>query len=611
MEVGSQLNGWTVDSLIGEGRFGKVYKLVRTEFGHTYESALKVIRIPQNESEYRSIKSEGLDDESISSYYKSVIEEIISECSLMYELKGNSNIVSYEGHQVVELEDAFGWEIYIRMELLTPLVKYLSEHKMTELDTICLGIDICKALEICQDYSIIHRDIKPENIFISKQHNYKLGDFGIARRMEGATAGMSKKGTVAYMAPEVFTGRPYNATVDPYSLGIVMYRFVNNNRTPFLPDYPEQITFSDKEQADWLRMSGESLPAPSEASKELSDIILKACAYDAKDRYKTPAEMRADLEKLYVRECESAKTEEDPAKIPAVIEQNDLRPKDDPQPSVDDSVKSVADFSSEKGSSNNGESNNKGKRKKTITAVAAVILIVCCLGVYNYFHHEVPTVVGKSEETAIQDMSEAGLDVDISRKFSDDVPKGTVISQSIEDATVKKGTVIDVVISRGKAIIVPDLTGKSVDDAASEAESLNLTVKVSKKKYSDTVSKGCVISQDPDPGEKIEEGGEILVVKSRGIEQVEVPDVSGISSDEAEKKLKDAGLNAEIIQYYSNDVEVGLIIGQDVDPGAKIDKNSTVAIYVSIGPAPAGGGTSNNRSKNKSSNDDSDWSTGF
>ena len=298
MKTGDNWNGWTIEELLGEGQFGKVYRLARNEFGRTYESALKVIRIPKNESEYRSIQSEGMDEESITSYYKSVVEEIVSECDLMYELKGNSNIVSYEGHKVEKLEDSYGWEIFIRMELLMPLLKYMSEHTFSENDIIRLGVDICKALELCQRYNIIHRDIKPENVFISRQGSYKLGDFGIARRLEGATTGMSKKGTYSYMAPEVYNNRPYNSTVDTYSLGIMMYRLANKNRAPFLPPYPEKIKFSDKENANQRRMSGEKIPAPCDASEALSEIILKACAFDPKERYSSPAGMRKSLEEL-------------------------------------------------------------------------------------------------------------------------------------------------------------------------------------------------------------------------------------------------------------------------------------------------------------------------
>lgn len=305
MKIGDVWNGWTVDSFIGEGSFGKVYRVVRKEFGHTYESAIKVIRIPQSKAEEEAIRNEGMTDESITAYYRSVISDIVSEFSLMSDLRGNSNIVSYEDHCVKELEDSFGWEIVIRMEMLTPLYEYLRNHTLTVHDVVRMGIDLCKALETCQRFNIIHRDIKPENIFVSKQGNFKLGDFGIARQMEKTSSGMSKKGTYSYMAPEVYKGFQYNATVDIYSLGIVLYRFLNNNRAPFLPPYPAPILYADKENAIYRRMSGETIPAPCNAGERLAAVILKACSFNPKDRYESPREMRRALESIERSEAEA------------------------------------------------------------------------------------------------------------------------------------------------------------------------------------------------------------------------------------------------------------------------------------------------------------------
>lgn len=309
MKIGDNWNGWTIEAQLGEGQFGKVYKLSKSEFGHTYESALKVIRIPKNESEYWSALSEGMDEASVTSFYLSVVEQITSECALMYELRGNSNIVSYEGHKVEEAGDGFGWNIFIQMELLRPLTKVMTEKVFTETDTIRLGIDICKALEACAKYNIIHRDIKPENVFQTKIGDYKLGDFGVARKLENATAAMSKKGTYTYMAPEVYRDLPYNLTVDIYSLGIMMYRLMNKNRAPFYPPSPQPITYSDRENARDLRMQGAQLSAPCDASDEFAEIIMKACSFKSYDRYQSATELRQCLERLLEMRGESYEPE--------------------------------------------------------------------------------------------------------------------------------------------------------------------------------------------------------------------------------------------------------------------------------------------------------------
>ena len=289
---------WSIVREIGEGSFGKVFEIERRDFGYTYKAALKAITIPQSQSEVKSVLADGMDEQSATSYFRGFVEEMVAEFVLMSKLKGHSNIVSYEDHRVVELTEGIGWDILIRMELLTPLLDNVSKNPLSRSDVIKLGIDICKALEVCRKNNIIHRDIKPENIFYSDIGDFKLGDFGIAKTVEKTTGGLSKKGTYTYMAPEVYKGEAYGASGDLYSLGIVLYRFMNNNRTPFLPPYPTPIKYADRESAMARRIKGEALPAPANADEALSRVILKACAYSPKDRYLTPADMRHDLEAL-------------------------------------------------------------------------------------------------------------------------------------------------------------------------------------------------------------------------------------------------------------------------------------------------------------------------
>ena len=286
---------WHVVEEIGNGSFGKVYKIRREDIGGEYFSALKVISIPKDRSEIADVMAEGMDIESASDYYNDMMTEIVREFVLMEKLKGNTNIVGYEDHEVIPGENGIGGDIYIRMELLTSLNTYMQTHKFCETDVIKLGIDLCQALVLCENRNIIHRDIKPENIFISEDGYYKLGDFGVARTADRTMSGMSIKGTVSCMAPEVYKGQAYNNTVDIYSLGIVMYRLLNDNRVPFMPPAPQKIFFSDRENAQTRRMSGEVFPKPSRASEGIYRIICKACNYNRNERYKSAADMIKDL----------------------------------------------------------------------------------------------------------------------------------------------------------------------------------------------------------------------------------------------------------------------------------------------------------------------------
>ncbi|MBR0411801.1 MAG: protein kinase [Eubacterium sp.] len=288
--------GWKVDRLLGEGAFGKVYRIARTDgLGYQFESALKIISIPSSQQEIRRVISAGMDESAATAYFKSMVEEMVAEIVLMSQLKGITNIVSYEDHAILKDEKQIRWDIFIRMEYLTPLFEYTGSRIFTVRDALKLGIDMCNALEVCEKYHIIHRDIKPENIFVSDVGNYKLGDFGIARQLEKTSLMYSKKGTPSYMAPEVNKGEEYNSTVDIYSLGMVLYHLLNNNRGPFMPPYPEKIRYSDSEEALISRLKGESLPMPCRAGEELGRIILKACSYQPEERYKNAAQFREAL----------------------------------------------------------------------------------------------------------------------------------------------------------------------------------------------------------------------------------------------------------------------------------------------------------------------------
>ena len=300
------LDGWNITRLLGEGSYGKVFEIERSEFGQTYRAALKVITVPQSSAEVRSVISEGMSVSQAEAYFHGIVEELMHEFSIMFKLKGTANIVSCEDLRVLEHPDGIGWDILIRMELLHPLLPYVYQHPMARRDIIRLGIDICKALELCQRYNIIHRDIKPENIFISDNGDYKLGDFGIARTIERTTSGLSKKGTYSYMAPEVYIGKKYGFSVDTYSLGLVLYRMLNKNRGPFLPQPPEAITYDNREQALARRVSGEPLPRPFYGEGRLGEIVLKACAFDPKDRYSSPQQLRQELEAILYTQTDAA-----------------------------------------------------------------------------------------------------------------------------------------------------------------------------------------------------------------------------------------------------------------------------------------------------------------
>ena len=289
---------WRCIDLLGQGSYGKVYLAEKTELGKHYYSAIKHIGIPADIHQTEDLYSEGVvtDELTVHKYYEQLLQSLMAEININYRLKGNANIVSYEEHKIVPRSGEPGYDIFIKMELLTSLANYIRKHSLTVGDVVRLGCDICTALTVLCQERIVHRDIKPANIFLHSSGHFKLGDFGVARTLEKTVSNMSVKGTFAFMAPEVARGGEGDYRVDIYSLGLVLYKLLNGNRNPFLPPPPASVTYESNNEAQRRRMQGEPLPAPCRADPSLSDIILKACAYRPEDRYQNAQEFRQALD---------------------------------------------------------------------------------------------------------------------------------------------------------------------------------------------------------------------------------------------------------------------------------------------------------------------------
>ena len=281
--------GWETVRLIGRGSFGAVYEIQRDVLGDIEKAALKVISIPQDSRDIEELYNDGYDDESITSTFRSHLKSIVAEYQLMRKMNGYTNIVSCDDVSYIQHDDGFGWDIFIKMELLTPMVKALPSE-FSEETVIKIAKDMCAALEVCKKHDIVHRDIKPQNIFVSELGDYKLGDFGIAKTVE-MTMGGTKIGTYKYMAPEVYNNQPYGSSADIYSLGLVLYWLMNERRMPFLPLPPARVNVAEDINARARRLMGEALPAPVHGSEGLQKIVLKACAYDPKERFLSATEM--------------------------------------------------------------------------------------------------------------------------------------------------------------------------------------------------------------------------------------------------------------------------------------------------------------------------------
>ncbi len=287
---------WEIDDTpLGKGSYGTVYRAVKSDRGVVRESAIKLISIPQDDTDYDTLRPRSVWENDSEASLEGIVRDFVGEIRIMESMKGTKNIVSVDDYKVVERKDRFGWDILIRMELLTPLTKAYSSKQVTEAEAIRLGTDIASALDICGRKNILHRDIKPQNIFISEFGDFKLGDFGMAKTLESTAGSLSLRGTPKYIAPEAARGEPYGAGADIYSLGLVLYTCMNRGRLPFLDVNKQLLLPTEREEANRRRLAGEPLPPPISASPELAEIILKACSPDPADRYSSPAELKAAL----------------------------------------------------------------------------------------------------------------------------------------------------------------------------------------------------------------------------------------------------------------------------------------------------------------------------
>lgn len=290
--------GWKIVKKLGRGGYGSVYQAQRNSAGVMEDAAIKVISFPKDKEDIEADFTDGYDIVSVRNKYKDMLHRYVDEYQIMLAFKGQTNIVSCDDFATKPHEDGIGWDVFIRMELLTPLTTLIKQYagSIPEEKVIKVGMDICSALILCESKHIVHRDIKPENIMVSEFGDYKLGDFGIARTMYHTTQA-TIAGSDRYMAPEVITRKEYGKEVDIYSLGLVLYWMLNNRKRPFI-DADYIPSNEENEQAQLRREKGDPLPPPKYGSRKLQNIVLKACAYEPKDRFSSAREMYQALAAL-------------------------------------------------------------------------------------------------------------------------------------------------------------------------------------------------------------------------------------------------------------------------------------------------------------------------
>ena len=589
--------GWEVVRKIGSGSFGAVYEIRRDMFGDVEKAALKVIHIPQNRDEIQELRSLGYDDASITTHFKGYLEDIVREYSLMNKMKGHTNVVYCDDIRYEQAPDGIGWDIYIKMELLTPLMNNLAAVA-TEDKVVQLGKDLCSALILCKDRNIVHRDIKPQNIFMSDTGDFKLGDFGVAKTVERTTGG-TKIGTYKYMAPEVYNNQPYGHSSDIYALGLVMYWLLNEKRTPFLPMPPQIPTAAMEDAARLRRFTGEAIPAPLYGSEELQRIVLKACAFEPKERYASAAEMLEDLKALTPSAAVVSTTRVVPAGAGTVTAATEKIPTPAQEegtvnifsgkaklPAVEEApTEYIRDDKTEYIPRAEVPQEKPKKKKNWIFPVIAIVLVVAILLVLLRSCGGEPDV--PTEPSGIT----SGVTTEPTTEPTEAPTEEPTTAPTTEPTTAPTAPPTEPPseppteppVTEAPKTAVPNVAGKAQNSAQSELEKLGFTVELQYEK-NDSVAEGNVIRQSPAAGTQLTAGSKITLVVSSGRPTTAVADVVGKTKAEAKAALEAQGFKVTFTEEHSNTVASGKVIRQTPAAGSGQFSGTSITVVISKGP---------------------------
>jgi beta-lactam-binding protein with PASTA domain len=482
-----------------------------------------------------------------------------------------------------------GETYYIVMEYLrgTDLKSGIRSHGALDCRKVAqIGLEIAQALSVAHKHDIIHRDIKPQNIMVQPDGNIKVMDFGIARAKNShLTQDNSVLGTAHYVSPEQTQGKELGPTSDIYSLGIVMYEAACGS-VPFEGDDAISVA---------LKQVNEQPVPPSERNpnvdSSLESIILKCMQKDPADRFQTADELSHALrDYLAGRTASVAAATRVMGGVVPVGDQTEAMPRAEaPLPATN-----VSRHGSQKSATSEAEERERKSKRRLVTgivlgivAVVAVVAIAMSILGSGSESSDVPNLYGMTEDEAVakiesDDFFQVG---DITEEYSDDVAEGEVMSQDpAAGSTATKGTKIDLVISKGEKpagdVEVPDLTDMTPEEANAALTKVGLVGEAGDSVYSSEVETGHVAQQDTAAGTTVKEGDTVVYHLSQGVEQLDVPDVTGMSASKAESALESAGFTASMVegQQASSSSQNGLVYWQSPSSGTA-DAGSTVTCY--------------------------------
>lgn len=529
---------------------------------------------------------------------------------------------------------------YMVMELVEgiSLKDYIEKKgQLSAKETISISIQMVTGIQAAHNQHIIHRDIKPQNIIISKDGKVKVTDFGIARATTSTnTISTNVMGSVHYTSPEQARGGIVDEKSDIYSAGITMYEMITGH-VPF--DGDSTVAVAIKHLREEIKSPSEEVP---DIPYSLECIIMKCTQKNTTMRYQNCQELINDLKRSlvdpngnfvnipgYVGGDATVVMSED--ELRRVQDQsydqddyddddygddydndyddNDYDDDYDQSDYDDDDYDDRAYDSRQRRDGKNGRKNgvdpNTRKIMKILLVVAIAVFAIGTIFVIGQAagmfksnpkvtdekgkaQVTVPDILGMTVEEATETLNKKGLGLSIAeRAYSDKYEKGEIMEQkTAANKKVDKNTEIQVVVSNGEEILtvaVPDVSGQSESAAQKTLEDANLVVD-SESKYDDYIEAGKVISTDPAAGMEVEEGTHVKMYVSMGVEKVEVPQITGITSEEAQAALAAVGLiGGSVTEEYSEEYDAGYVISQGKSAGSKLEKGSAVDYVVSKG----------------------------